>query len=244
MSLARTPSELELLQLDCGARLEADAFFTDITVTVMRPRVELGFVQLQERVDQALGCLVKKNGKGGAAVMILMPTLDSDGADSPGPLSEAQLVVRVQELPVHNMGPNGTQKSVEEIALNVVRVLHHFHRGRGNVVFADADMLSPSAEAAPKVTIDVRLRQKIGLPYDNKVAPVTLASAAAVSPATGWTVTLSCATASSSIVYSIDGSYPTLPYTVPFNVPAAATVRAAAAKSGLQQSDLRQLVLA
>lgn len=236
-------SVIERLQLDLAARLEADAYFADIGVHLMRPRAELGFVQIQESVDRLLGCVIKKAGKGGAAVMVLMPTLDSEATDSPAPMTEAGVIVRVQELPVHNMGPNGTRKSAEDIALNVVRVLHLFHRGQGNVVYAARELLTPSAEFAPKVTYDVRFAQKLALPAEAKVARVVLASAAAVSPATGWTVTLTCATSGAAIKYSTDGSYPTLAYSAPFNVPAAATVRAVAGKVGLQQSDVSQLIL-
>lgn len=236
-------SIVERLQLDLAARLEADSYFADIGIHVMRPRAELGFVQIQESVDRQLGCIVKKAGKGGAAVTVLMPTLDSEAPNAPAPITEAGIIVRVQELPVHNMGPNGTQKSAEDIALNVIRVCHLFHRGQGNVVYAARELLTPSAEFAPKVTYDVRLAQKLALSSQAKVARVELASAAAVSPATGWTVTLTCATSSASIKYSTDGSYPTTAYTTPFNVPAAATVRAVASKAGLQQSDVAQLIL-
>jgi hypothetical protein len=209
----------------------------------MRPRAQLGFLQIQERVDALLSCVVKKAGKGGAGVMVLMPTLDNETPDSIAPQTEAGIVIRVQELPTHNMGPNGTQKSAEDIALNVVRVLHLFHRGQGNVVYAGRDLLTPSAEFAPKVTYDVRMLQKLSLSPDNKVAPVTLTSAAASSPATGWDITLTCVTSGASILYSTDGSYPTLAYAAAFNVPTAATVRAVAGKTGLQQSDVRQLIL-
>ena len=78
-----------------------------------------------------------------------------------------------------------------------------------------------------------------------KVATPSVAIAAAVGPATGSDITLTCATPGAAIKYSIDGSYPTLAYTAPFNVPVPAGVvlRTAATLANYQQSDVTQQTL-
>ncbi len=231
--MSYTPSQLERLQRDVAARLEANSFFADIGVFIMRPRDNDGFVQIQGRADQLLAGMVKKAGKAGVAVFVLMPTADATDLDAPGPRLDNTITVRVQELPAINMGPNGTLKSCEEVALQVLQVCHHFNPGKGNVIYAAPDAITPSAVADPKVTIDVKLLQKSGLAYYRKCAPVTIS-------AVGLVVTLSCTEVGATILYSIDGSYPTLAYTAPFTLAAAATVRAAAHTADLQQSDLRE----
>lgn len=229
-------SPRERLQLDIAARLEADPYFADIDVTVVRPRAELGFVQIEQRADEALKCIRKKAGKGGAGVQVLMPLVDAESTDARGPLIQNAVVVRVQELPVHNMGPNGTQKSAEDIADNVVRLLHLFNPGKGNVVHGAPDLMTPSAEFEPRVTIDCRFLQKAAMGGTEKVQPVTLTAA-------GYEITLTTATSSATLYYSTDGSYPTTLYSAPFTVAPGTTIRAVGTKSGLDASNVRELTV-
>lgn len=241
--MSYAPSLLEIGQTDLAARFTADPFFADVGVFVLRPRGNESFVTIQSKIDQLIGGLVKKNGKSGAAVFVLMPTADSVNPDTPGPRLKFKYTVRVQELPIINMGDNGTQKSAEEIALRVLQLGHHFSPGTGNVIVAASDAMTPSADADPKITIDVNFEQQGGVRAESKVITPALTSAPAVDPDTGNDVTITCATAGASILYSVDGTYPTLPYTVPVNVPGSATVRAVATKSGLLPSDVRQITL-
>lgn len=229
-------SPRERLQLDLAARLEADPYFDDITVTVVRPRASFGFVQIDQLVAEVLGCIRKKAGKGGASVQVLMPLVDAESTDARGPLIQNAITVRVQELPVHNMGPNGTQKSAEDIADNVVRLLHLFNPGKGNVVYGAPDLMTPTAEFDPRVTIDCRFLQQGAMGGREKVQPVTLTAA-------GYQVTLTTATSGASLYYSTDGAYPATLYTAPFTVAAGTTVRAVATKTGLDASNVRELTV-
>ncbi len=241
--MSYTPSLLEITQTDLAGRLSVDPFFAGIPVFVVRPREQESFTTIQTKIDQMIGGLTSYNGKSGAAVYVLMPTGDAADINVPGPRLNFAFVVRVQELPIINMGPKGTQKSAEEIALKVLSLLHHFNPGKGNVIVAAADALTPSSAADPKITIDVKFIQTSGVQPEVKVVTPQLTSAPAVSPAVGVDVTITCATDGASLFYSIDGSYPSLPYTAPVNVAASAIVRAVASKSGLQQSDIRQLTI-
>jgi len=231
-------SPLERQLLDLQARLEADPYFVDIPVFVLRPRAQEGAAQIQTRIDQALSGLTKKGGKTGAAVTLLMPTGDTDKPNVPGPQLRFVYTARVQEIIAVNFGPQGTQKSAEEIALAVLQLCHLCQLNGANVLFADPATLTPSLDADPKLTYDVRLAAQGGLPKPAKVAlPIISVSAG--------TATVTCGTAGAAIYTTTDDSYPSplnpaaSLYTAPF-VPGPCTVRATAFLAPLQQSDCHQ----
>lgn len=229
--------------LDMQARLEADAYFVDVPVFVLRPRALEGAAQIQTRIDQALAGLTHKAGKTGAAVTLLMPVGDTDKPNVPGPALRFTYTARVQEIIGVNMGPNGTGKSAEEIAVAVLQVFHHTSLNGRHVLTAAPDTLTPSLEADPKLTYDVRFSAQGNLPKPAKCA------APLISPASGavpQTVTLTCATASAAIYYTTDGSYPSplnataTRYTAALSITAACTLRTVAHLADYQQSDVNE----
>jgi len=234
---------LERQLLDMQARLEADAYFIDVPIFVLRPRAQEGAAQIQTRIDQALSGLVQKAGKCGAAVTLLMPTGDTDKPNIPGPALRFTYTARVQEIIGVNMGPNGTQKSAEEIAVAVLQCFHHASLNGRHVLTASADTLTPSLEADPKLTYDVRFSAQGNLAKPTKCAqPIISPSSGAVPQ----TVTLTCATATAAIYYTTDGSYPSplnstaTRYTAPISVTVACTLRTAAHLAAYQQSDIAE----
>lgn len=237
-------SPLERLQLDLAARLEADAYFVDLPVTVIRPRAEESFATLQTKIDKALSGLIRKNGKGGAAVSVFMALAEPTDPNVPGPRLDYTITVRIEENPVLNMGANGTRKSCEEIALRTAQLLHLFNPGKGNVVTCAA--LRP-VEVDGRVVYELDLTQKGGVAGLPKVATPVLA---ATSTVVGAEVTLSCATVGAEILFTRDGSYPvpgvasTETYSAPFTIAAAGTLRVAATCSGYAQSDVREATFA
>ncbi len=235
-------SPLERQLLDLQARLEADPYFADIPVFILRPRAQEGAAQIQTRIDQALTGLVKKAGKAGAAVTLLMPTGDTDKPNVPGPQLRFTYTARVQEIIAINFGPQGTQKSAEEIALAVLQLCHLCQFNGANVLYADPATLTPSLDADPKLTYDVRFLAQGGLPKPLKVAlPIITV--------VGDTATVACATAGAAIYTTTDDSYPSplnpaaSLYAAPL-VPGPCTVRACAFLAGYQQSDVHQAAVA
>lgn len=231
-------SPLEQDQADFAARLDADAYFADVGIYLLRPRANLAATAIIQGIEAALNCLSLKGGKGGAAVTVLMPTGDSPDGNVGGPELEERITVRVQELPLTNMGAQGTLKSAESIALEVLRLLHHFRSG-GQVWYADNQALTPNLEFAPKVTYDVTFRRKLVLGTRPKAAMPMLTPEDGAAP---QTVTIEAA-AGAAIYYTLDGSYPapgapgsTL-YTAPVEVAAATIVRAVAYETGKAASN-------
>lgn len=223
---------LEQDQTDIAARLEADEYFEDITVLVQRKGVT------ESDIDAALSVLNEKASKIGACVVVLIPSLVPETPNVPGPAYEIMATVQVIEQPLFNLGDTGTGKSAEQIAQRVRQLLHHFTNGLGRV-FNFAGM-EPLAVDEGKISYGVKFSRDAGDAPLAKVATPSLSTDSATAPGT---VTITCDTAGATILYSLDGSYPTLPYTAPLAVATAATVRAVAEKTGLQQSNVRQLTL-
>lgn len=232
-------SPLEVIQLDMAARLNGDDYFATIPIFVLRPRASEGFVQIQTRIDQAINAHTTKAGKSGAAVTVLMPLGEAQSPNVPGPRLDFTFVVRVQELPIVNMNADtGTLKSAEEIALRVAQMFHHWQNGSGQVlVAASGGTMVPNADFDPKLTYDVKFRLQTGLGQIAKTAAVGISPASGAAP---QTVTLSCGTVGALIFYSIDGSYPSLPYGAPVAVSTAGTLRAVATSTGRVASDISQ----
>lgn len=232
------------LQLDLFGRLSADAYFSDLEVSLVRPRDKLGFTQIYELIDQILGGIRKKAGKAGASVQVLMPASDQLDPNVGGPRLDTLIIVRIQEMVVINMGPVGTLKTAEDIAERVIQLGHHFIPAGGNVlVFSD---MMPTDAFDPKVTIDVSFAVKTGLVSLAKVARPVIAPASGAAP---QEITITCATVGAAIYYTTDGSYPSSAnatatlYAAPFTQATAATIRAAAQLTNFQQSDIATVTL-
>lgn len=236
--------------LDLHARADADPYFADIGLYVMRPRLEANgevkesasFATIQQQVNNALACLLRKGGKGGAAVLFLMPAADADKPNVSGPQLKLTYTIRVQEDPIANFGPHGTRKTAEEIALHVLQLFHLVRLNGGNCLSADPDALTPiepTRETAGLVTYNVRLTQLAPLAPPRQVAMPLIAVAEGL-------VTLTCATGGARIFYTVDGSYPSAVnpaatlYAAPFAAPTSALLRAAAEVAGSPQSDIAQ----
>ncbi len=228
--------EIELDQEDFGARLAADPYFADIKVLVQRKGVT------EQDIETALSVLNEQGGKIGACVIVLMPSLVPPANNSaPTPLFDVRIGVQVIEQPLISQDPtSGVGKSAEQICTRVRQNGHQFSTGRqgANQLFS-FDGTEPADVEAGKVSYVNFFKRKAGDAHLVRVAPVALAKAAGTPD--GFDITLSCPTDGAAILYSVDGSYPTTAYTVPFNVAAGVTVRAAATKTGLQQSNVTEL---
>lgn len=236
-------SLLETLQADLHARLAADPFFSDVDVVLARPRAKVGFVEIQTRVDSALAGLRKTNGKSGAALAVLMPDAAITDPDAPGPRMEITFTVRVQELPIINMGTGGTGKSAEELALRVMQLGHQFYAGAGATLYGKDIAPLPATDGTTTLGLDVTFSLKSGAAAYAKAAAPLIAASQPTAPAT---ITLTVPPGATCF-YTTDGSYPTAAataYTAPFTLSTAGQVRAISLITAKQQSNVTSLSLA
>lgn len=231
-------SAIESLQQFIHARISQDPYFSDVPVYLFRPRSEDESVMIQTEIDSALAGIESKAGKLGAAILVPMPDADVPEPEIPGPRLDMVPIVRVLEIPAINMSSAGTGKSAEDLALKILNLIHHtFFQDLGTTVIADANALEALAEDHGRIGYDVQFRCPIGLSRPTKCAIPQITGTAAA-------VTITSATASASIYYTTDGTYPWSGndtahlYSAPFAVTSGQTVRAVATKTNYTASDL------
>lgn len=135
-------------QLDIAARLEADDMFSDLPVLVQRKGVT------ESDIELALSTLNTNSGKMGALLVVLMPALEPESPEAPGPRYRIISTVQVIEQPLFNLGDDGTGKSAEQLAERVRQLLHHAAFGRGSVwTFAG---MEPVEQGEGKIAYGVR----------------------------------------------------------------------------------------
>jgi hypothetical protein len=239
---------LQRFQLDLAARLEAAAFFADIPVFVLRPRAAFTAAQIQDNINSALGALTAQNGKAGLCATVLMPLLETEKQELPGPYLRLKCTVRVQENVMVNMGANGTQIACEDAAIATAQTLHLWTPGgTAGILRAGTETITPNPSFGGKVTYDVQVESELDLACLVKTAQPFISEA-------GGNISIACADGAASIYYTVDGSMPwagngTYPstailYAGPFAAPAAGRlIRAAAYNPTLLGSDVDWLQL-
>lgn len=231
---------LRLIQEDAQARITADAWFTPIATILQRVGVS------EKDIARRLTVLNEKGTKCGACILVMMP---GGGVpdQTPGPRLQLTLSFIALEHPTINAGGTGTGKSAEEIAIKLLQLFNHASLGRGDCFQAGPDALVPNDSFDGLVGYQVNLQMPLQLAKTEMVVTPKISATATAAPAT---VTISCATDGASIWYTTDGSYPSaqnanaLLYATPFSVNSAKLIRAAAEKTGLQQSNVAQLQIA
>ena len=195
--------------------------------------------RLESEVNQALAGLAGRNGKGGATIEVLMPTLKGALPDTAGPDLHAGAKVPGQGTA---LGQPGCQRDRVECGTN--RGQHRadvpiVFSGRGDAgILRRADLLPlPSGAEAPVVLVRVTLQATFAL-------TALARTAAPGASAAGESVTLTDKQpgGGSVIYYTTDGSFPgagnpkAQVYSGPFTVEGGTMVRTAAYNGSLQGS--------
>ena len=236
------PDVLRQLQEDFYGRALAAEPLDEVALVLVRKDYS------EQELQRLLGTVKGRGGKVGAAVLVNMPVLSVSDPDVPGPRTSIVQTLTVLEHPTINAGSTGCGKTAEQIALSLLQLFHHFNpAGISQVFVGSTAAIVPEGGFDGLVGYTVTLQAPLQLSAQRKVATPRIAAA----PTSGLpaTVTITCATVGASIYTTTDGSYPSASnpnatlYAAPFEVAAAATVRATASLSGLQQSDVAQLCL-
>lgn len=231
--------QIEQDQSDWFYRLLSDSYLAEVSVLLAQTG------DIEADIEQALAILNERGGKIGACVVVLKPELVPESPDSPGPVSVLKLTMQVIDQPLFNDGDTGTGLSASQISEHIRKDGHHFSTGRGNV-YAFAGQVPVPVDPG-KNSYAVSFTRRAADCPPRQVATPAIAQDSVTAPAV---ITLTCATPGAAVYYTVDGSSPfsanaaaTL-YTVPFNLPAAATVRAAGSLAGYRPSNVAQIVIA
>jgi hypothetical protein len=236
---------LQSFQLDVAARLEASAFFTNVPVFIFRPRAALTAAQIQDKINAALGALTTQNGKAGLCATVLMPLLNTQKQELPGPYLHLKCTVRLQENVVVNMGAGGTLIACEDAAIAVAQTLHLWTPGGvAGIVRCAPETITPNPAFEGRVTYDVQVESELELECLPKTAQPFITNA-------GGTISITCTDDAAAIYYTTDetapwvgnAAYPVTAtlYTAPFTVSPGTLVRAAAFTAGKLGSDIASL---
>lgn len=218
-------STLELDQDDMTARLTADSVCGLVTVFSQRKGITENDVQTR------LAALNSKGGLVGLVLIVLMPKLIPQEANTPGAMYATRYTVQVIDWPaVRRIPTGGIEISAESMAERVRQILHFASFGRGQSLFFDG--MDPLPMSDPnQISYAINFR-KMGAD-----TPVTKVANVLISPTTGTVpqlITMTCGTVGAVIWYTTDGSYPSsvnptaTQYTAPFTQSVAATIRAIA----------------
>src|SRR5580658_1937418 len=120
MSLA---AQIESVQPDVYNKLLSEAYFANIAIFAVREK------RLDTEVNKALSGLQSRNGKSGATIEVLMPTLKTALPDTAGPVCILEQKFIVKEQPTVNLGANGTGLTCEQIAVNLAQTFQLFFLG-------------------------------------------------------------------------------------------------------------------
>jgi hypothetical protein len=223
-------TQLSQLQDAATSRASNDAFFQYIHVDSLR------LLSTGSEIADKMSCIKPKNGKAGATLLMLMPSLGCDAPNLSGPKCEGSFVMRALELPQFNK----TGVTAEETAFKCLDLFHGWAPGFLNGgIYATKDAVQPSIEFAPRIAYDVRFKFTLALDQTAKVMVPMITYAAG-------NVTITCATADAVIRYTNDGTYPspssTL-YEAPFAADVGTRIIAVAFKDAMSASDGKDTTL-
>ncbi len=232
------------LQRDLAALLTADETMQHVHVIREAARDRSGGVTFEDAVNKALLGKVPVNGKVGLALLIFCPEGTPAGRANTGLVSDFEIVIRVVENTALNTSPDhGTGTSCEDILVDAMLIVQNWTPLRGHTLrvedFYKVPMENPALWAWEFIIAahDAQAaRSKCALPK------ITAAEDGGIT-----TITLSGMTDESQTFYTLDGSLPTPPagilYDVPFDLTGSATIRAMSWRTNYLPSDCANLTV-
>lgn len=192
------------IQEDARERALADSYFSDITVLSDREG------DITSKINVALGLLTAKAAKLGACVVVLQPTGSDAAPNAPGGPMRIELVFRVLENPVLNLGASGTGKHALAICRRLVRLFKNYIAGGLAQGFVcEKPCIVPANDPIAPMAYEVRFWTVEGDYRNAQYLQVSMPTITRTNPGV-WPaqVTLACTTAEAAIYYTLDGKHP------------------------------------
>jgi len=224
------------VQEEATARLDYEETFRFIAVRSLRKEL------ISSQIERVTPHLTAKNNRNGCGTLVGMPTLEGIDPNVSSPQFEILIPIDVIECPELNMSlTGGTLLSAEEVARNVLKILHAW-RNEGLIFLAQDKMAMQPLEGIEKqypgcLGYRVMLRGRL------KEDSLPKLSCPALTEAPGLTLTLVPSGLGQTVIYTEDGTQPiptntaAVLYTTPFTVPDGTTIRWAAYAPGWIGSD-------
>ena len=241
---------LARFQRDVFQRLLSCSTLATVSIVLSRPRVAadgtaITATTIEQTLNGALTGLVKRGGKAGATIEVMLPNFQTEGSGGAEMTGTIILPIAVREKPLFNMGTTGTRLAAEEIAHLICEDLCAWMQvtgtGSAKAIYPDKNALSyfGDEESADTVNMMVRLTRKDSLRRRARAAKPTVTTGAGL-------VTLA-APGGATIRYTINGEYPGASeeivgvetYSAPFAEPASgALLRCVAWREDYSESDV------
>jgi len=190
---------------------------------------------IDSKAEKAVKTVKSRGGTQGIAALILRPTVSTSNGNLPGPQSEANITIQLVENVLVNRSVRGSKILSDDMSFRILSALHHLALGN-HVVYAEASAIRPLPVPEGFVSYEIRLKSPLYNPCVEKTRQPVIDNDAG-------TVAITSATPSNSLYYSIDGSYPSEVYTVPFSVSSSDLVRAIATSPDLLPSSISELTI-
>jgi len=220
------------MQTDLTARLNSDAYFSDINI-VQEDKEDIVSV-----IDQQLATLTAKAGKLGAAVITLSPTANDNDNNIPfGRLSLDLDFLVLENVTINTDASTGTNKKALSIARRVHRIMKFYSAGGlTGLMKPRANVIAPIRELLPLVAYEVRFSaEEADQQTDLKVNTPQITS-------DSGTVTITTTTGGAEILYTTDDTHPWdengTVYSAPFAAVAGTIIKATAKLATYIDSDM------
>lgn len=227
-------SVLKQIQADILGTLQSCDFFEDITIQAEDK------ADITNIITTALAPVASKGGKGGICVIIEEPEADAPTTLSSPYLTLVKIKVTILENIAFNRTTYGTNKPCYLVAESIQQLLfqQEFDGVTQGYIWPGSPAIR-SVGAIPNqpmiMGVEVLLEAHAALPQVAKCATPTISNANEL-------VTIESADNDVVLFYSIDGTFPSIEYTEPFETPIAGSlIRAVATHTGWATSNTKAL---